>query len=80
VDDIRDQLRKASARYVKTGREHDAAQAALMTVVAAALLEGMSPTEVVEMSPFSAAYVRKIARENGIPPAKLGRKPRSRQP
>jgi hypothetical protein len=79
VDDIRDQLRTASTRYVKTGRAHDAAQVALMAVVAAALLEGVSPTEVVELSRFSAAYVRRIARENGIPPAKLGRKPRSSQ-
>jgi hypothetical protein len=74
VDDVRAQLRRASAKYLKTSREHDAAQEALVAVVVAALREGVAPTEVVELSPFGPAYVRKIARDHEIPPATLGRK------
>ncbi len=80
VDDTRAQLRRASAKYLKTGREHDAAQEALLAVVVAALRDGMAPSEVVELSPFGPAYVRKIARDHQIPPARLGRKPRPKRP
>jgi hypothetical protein len=44
----------------------------------AALRQGLTPTEVVELSPYSPAYVRKIARRHEIPAAPLGRKPRVR--
>jgi hypothetical protein len=77
VDDVRDQLRRASAKYLKTGQEHDATQEALVAVVVAALRQGLTPTEVVELSPYSPAYVRKIARQHEIPAAPLGRKPRT---
>lgn len=30
-------------------------------------------SQIVEHSPFTAAYVRKLARENGIEPAKKGK-------
>ena len=80
VDDVRDQLRRASAKYLKTGQEHDAAQEALLAVVVAALRQGLTPTEVVELSPYSPAYIRKIARQHEIPAAPLGRKPRTKRP
>jgi hypothetical protein len=80
VDDVRDQLRRASAKYLKTSQEHDAAQEALVAVVVAALRQGLTPTEVVELSPYSPAYVRKIARQHQIPAAPLGRKPRAKRP
>lgn len=80
MDDIRDQLRAAATRYQATGREHDAAQAILVERVVAALKADMAPTEVIALSSLSGAYVRKIAREHGIPPARLGRKPRQTRP
>jgi hypothetical protein len=79
VDDVRDQLRRASAKYLKTGQERDAAQEALVAVVVAALRQGLTPTEVVELSPYSPAYIRKIARQHQIPAAPLGRKSRTKQ-
>jgi hypothetical protein len=79
VDDLRAQLRRAAARYAETGREHDAAQEALVAVVVAALREGMAPTEVVALSSYRPAYVRKIARQYEIPAAPVGRKRRTTQ-
>jgi nucleoid DNA-binding protein len=78
VDDLRAQLRRANARYRRTDVAHQAAQQALVEVVVAALEAGIPPSEVVELSGFGTTYVRKIAREHGVPPAPLGRK--SRQP
>ena len=80
MDDQRAEIRRAVARYARTERAHQAAQEALIIAVVAALRAGVSPTEVVELSGFSATYARRIARENGIPPAPLGRKPRQPSP
>lgn len=77
MDDLRTRLRQAAARYAETGREHDAAQEALVAVVVAALRDGMAPTEVVALSTYSPAYVRKIARQYEIPAAPVGRKRRT---
>ncbi|MEV4493161.1 hypothetical protein AB0K04_23965 [Micromonospora coxensis] len=40
----------------------------------AALRGGIGPAEVERLSPFSGAYVRKLAREHSIPPAPPGPK------
>jgi hypothetical protein len=37
-----------------------------VTAVVAALRSGKRPTEVTNRSPFTAAYIRRIARDNGI--------------
>jgi hypothetical protein len=42
--------------------------------VLAALRAGMRPTDVTARSPFTAAYVRRLAREAGIEPARPGPK------
>ncbi|TQL35618.1 hypothetical protein FB564_0677 [Salinispora arenicola] len=42
--------------------------------VVAALRDGLGPTDVERLSPFSGAYVRKLAREHEIPPALPGPK------
>jgi hypothetical protein len=47
--------------------------------VVAALRDGVPPTEVVQLSPFSATYVRILAREHGVPPAPGGLKPRAKR-
>lgn len=43
-----------------------------IAAVVAALEAGKRPTDVASWSPFSAAYLRRLARRKGIPPAVKG--------
>lgn len=65
-------LDASTRRYRKTEAAHEQSRQDVIADVIAALRAGKRPTEVVERSPFTAAYVRKIAREHGIEPAKKG--------
>ncbi|MFE1849872.1 hypothetical protein ACFYOF_06340 [Streptomyces sp. NPDC007148] len=67
-------LDKATSRYRETEKEHDESRDAAITAVVEALRAGARPTDVTARSPFTAAYVRRIARENGIEAAKPGPK------
>lgn len=67
-------LDQAASRYRETERVHEEARDAAVTAVVEALREGERPTDVTARSPFTAAYVRRIARDNGIEPAKPGPK------
>lgn len=69
-------LDKATTRYRETEQAHDESRDAAAEAVVEALRAGERPTDVTERSPFTAAYVRRIARENGIKPAKPGPKKR----
>jgi anti-sigma regulatory factor (Ser/Thr protein kinase) len=79
VDDLRAELRRAATAYGKATRAQQVAQEALVAVVVATLRAGMPPGEVSALSTLSPSYVRKIARDHGIPPAPLGRKPSARE-
>lgn len=68
-------LDQATTGYQDASAALDAAQAAVTTAIVAALRAGATPTEVADRSPFTAAYVRKLAREHGIPPGRPGVKP-----
>lgn len=70
-----DALAEATKRYRKTKTAHDDAQEAVAAAAVAALRAGHRPTDVTEHSPFTAAYVRRLAREAGIEPARPGPKP-----
>lgn len=59
-------LELATERYRETEAAHAAARDDTITAVLAALRAGQRPTAVTAKSPFTAAYVRRIARENGI--------------
>ncbi|MBX7464947.1 hypothetical protein [Streptomyces sp. NPDC057910] len=67
-------LDKATSRYRKTEADHHSARDAAVEAVVEALRAGERPTDVTNRSPFTAAYVRRIARDNGIEPAKRGPK------
>lgn len=67
-------LDEATCQYRQTEADHDAAREAAVTAVLTALRAGKRPTDVAERSPFTPAYVRRLARENGIEPAKPGPK------
>lgn len=72
--DERDELIAATKRYERTEAAHEVARQQAIQAVLAALRVGVGPTEVERLSPFTGAYIRKIARENGVPPAAPGPK------
>jgi hypothetical protein len=64
-----------------TGRKvarHPAERLDHIAAVVAALKAGERPTDVAEWSPFTATYLRRLAREAGVPQAPKGgrRKPK----
>jgi hypothetical protein len=60
---------RATGRRV---RRHKAERAEHIAAVVAALNAGDRPTDVADWSAFTAAYVRKLAREAGVPPGQPG--------
>ncbi|AQZ67658.1 hypothetical protein BKM31_44880 [[Actinomadura] parvosata subsp. kistnae] len=72
-------LDESTRRYRETESEHEKARKAVTEDVLAALRAGERPTDVVAHSPFTAAHVRKLARDNGIEPAPRGGGPKKRQ-
>lgn len=74
VSDPRKDLENATRRYRKTASDHEQARDATIEAVLAALRFGVAPVEVERLSPFTAAYIRRLAREQGIPPASPGPK------
>jgi uncharacterized protein (DUF2267 family) len=78
VTDARNELVAATKRYQQTEGAHEQARQAVIAAVIAALRANLGPTEVQQLSPFTAAYIRKLAREHGIPPAEPGPKRRTR--
>lgn len=69
-------LDEATELYWETEAAHDAARDKAVAAVLTALREGIEPTTVAERSPFTAAYVRRLARDADIPPAPRGMKRR----
>lgn len=81
MSDEQDELKAldgATRRYRQTEAAHEKARAEAVAAVVAALKADVGPTVVAERSPFTAAHVRTIARDHGIPPARPGLKPRKR--
>ncbi|MBB5824734.1 hypothetical protein [Micromonospora carbonacea] len=74
MTDPRDELSAATKRYRRTEAAHEAAREAVVAAVVAALRQGVGPTEVERLSPFSGAYIRKLARQNDVPAAPPGPK------
>ncbi len=68
----------ATRRYQQTGKAHDQSRQDVTAAVLAALRAGQRPTDVAAKSPFTEAYVRKLARVNGIPEYLLRRYPKAR--
>lgn len=67
----------ARLKEIEPERETLRARAAVLAV--AALKKKVPPTEVANRSPYTAAHLRKLARDAGIPPATRGIKPRRAQ-
>jgi hypothetical protein len=69
----------ATRRYRTAEAAQEEARQETISAVIAALRANISPTEVVRLSPFTATYVRRLAREHGIPPALPGPKRSARK-
>lgn len=67
-----DALDESTRRYRATEQAHEESRKAVTADVVAALRAGKRPTDVTDHSPFTAAHVRKIARDNGIEPSPRG--------
>ncbi len=64
----------ATRRSRDTLAKHEKARQEVIAAAVAARRSGDTPTEVAEQSPFTPAYVRRLARDHDIPPAPTGRK------
>jgi hypothetical protein len=73
-----DVLIAATRKYHRAKRNFDAAKQEVVDAMLTALRAGASPGDVAEGSPFTPAYVRRIAKEAGIPPAPPGPKARKK--
>jgi hypothetical protein len=71
-------LEAATAAYRETEAAHEESRKKIVAAVLAALRAGQRPTDVAAKSPFTETYVRRVARENGIPEYLLRRYPRAR--
>ena len=78
MPDARDALAAATKIYLRTETAHEDARQGAIGAVLEALRAGIGPAEVERLSPFTGAYIRKLARENGVPPAAPGKKPGAR--
>lgn len=75
-------LDDATTRYWQTKRAHEQAQQDVIAAALDALKARERPTDVAEHSPFTDAYIRKLARDNGIKaqPKSKGPRPRAKAP
>ncbi|MEI8411454.1 MULTISPECIES: hypothetical protein [unclassified Kribbella] len=77
MTDAREELADATRLYRQTENAHEEARKAVIAAALAALRAGVTPNEVEDLSPFTSAYVRRLARAEGIPPAPRGPKRRA---
>ena len=66
MSDHEQAVREATRHYRETEQAHEHAREAVVTAVTEALAAGERPTDVTAWSPFTATYVRKLARKRGI--------------
>jgi hypothetical protein len=68
MPDELERLDSATRAYKRTEAAHENARSAAVEAVVAALRAGHRPAEVGRHSPFTDAYIRKLARQHEIPP------------
>lgn len=67
---IKAELVEATKRYKRADATRKEAGDAAIASALKLLRVGVGPTEVANLSPFTDAYIRKYARDAGIPPAR----------
>ena len=75
MSEYEEAVRDATRRYRQTEKAHERAREEVISAVVKALEAGERPTDVTGWSPFTAAYVRKLARAHGIEAADRERAP-----
>ncbi len=78
VSRLLEAVEAGTRRYNETEAAHERSREAVTASVLAALRGGERPTDVAEQSPFTGTYVRKLAREAGVPEYLLRRYPKAR--
>lgn len=78
VEELKTGLAEDAERYRRGDQMRREASDAALSKVLALLRAQVPPSEVTRLSPFSDAYVRRIAREHGIEPGRPGPKRRAR--
>lgn len=76
VTEALDRLKQATRKYLRLTDQTEKAKKAVLDAALTALRDGENPSDVAEASPFTSGYLRKLARDEGIEPAKRGVKPR----
>jgi len=79
MDDELEAVTQTGRRWRSADKARDKARAEHFGAVIAALRAGQPPTEIAERSPFTAAHLRKIARDAGIPAATRQKRPPRRE-
>ena len=74
MDDKLEAVRQSGRRYTAADKARDKARDEHFAAVVAALLAGEAPTDVAELSPFTATHLRQVARDAGVPAATGRRK------
>lgn len=72
TEDVRARLRAAGDEYKAVRTSLDTARASVHVVVLEALREGVGVVEAANLSGYTRESVRRLARDNGIPPASAG--------
>lgn len=73
VDEHEEAVKATARRLRRTEAAAREAREQHIAAVLAARRAGKRPTEVASWSAFTDAYLRQLARENGIPPTRKGR-------
>ena len=74
MDDELEAVKQTGRRWSAADRARDKARDEHFTAVVAALKAGRTPTDVSDLSPFTATHLRQVARDAGIPPAVKGKR------
>lgn len=77
MGDMENDLERATRKYERASKALEGAREEVIAAIVAELRSGTAPTVVARRSPFEAAYVRRIAREHDIEPARPGPKPKA---
>lgn len=72
VAKLREEIRAATRKYLRTKKAHEDAHDALIDAIVNGMRNGVRPAQVEEDAPFKGAYIRRIRDQHGIPAFKKG--------
>ena len=75
-NELLEAVHQTGRRYIAADRARDKAREKHFAAVIAALQSGKAPTDVSDLSPFTATHLRQVARDAGIEAPATRRPPR----